>query len=162
MILSSCHDYSLNNDCHCHEHCHYMQRIYVYFILSSLAFSCLDLTCLVLSWVELTSITIVIIGMTLYDLVLHYIIISYHISCSFILSLLLIWSPFYTILFYSILFNSTLFQIDSIWFDLILLFYSILLDLIYCIVQYSISYQWMICVYLSVCPSVCLCVYLYE
>ena len=63
-----------------------------------------------------------------------YITLSYHISCSFLLSLLLIWSPFYSILFYS-----TLFQIDSI----------------HCIVQYSISYQWMICVYLSVCPSVC-------
>ena len=36
MILSSCHHYSLNNDCHCH--CHYMQRIYVYFILSSILF----------------------------------------------------------------------------------------------------------------------------
>ena len=88
---------------------------------------------LVLSWLvlfclEWTSITIVIIGMKLYELVLHYIIISYHISCFFILSLLLIWSPFYSILF----------------------------NLIYYVVQYSISYQWMICVYLSVCLFVCL------
>ena len=71
--------------------------------------------------------------------------ITLHLFFYFILSLLLLWSPFYSILFYS-----TLFQIDSI------LFYFILLNSIYCIVQYSISYQWMICVYLSVCPSVCL------
>ena len=96
MILSSCHDCSLNNDCHYHWHCHchYMQRIYVYFILS-----CLALPCLALSWCEWTSITIVIIGMTLYELVLHYHIISYDILCSFILCLLLIWSPFYSIEF---------------------------------------------------------------
>ena len=76
MILSSCHDYSLNNDSHCHGHCrcHYMQGVYVYFILP-----CLGLFCLVLSCLELTSITIVTIGMTLYELVLHYIIISHHI-----------------------------------------------------------------------------------
>ena len=113
----------MNNDCHCHCCCYYMQRIYVYFILSWFDFSCL----------ELTSVTIVIIGMTLYELVSHYHIISYHIWCSFILSLLLIWFPFHFILFYSILLNS-----------------------IYCIVQHSISYQWMICVYLSVCLSVCM------
>ena len=65
MMLSSCHDISLNNDCHCHCccHCHYMQRIYVYFILS-----CLLLSCLVLSCLELTSITIVIIGMTRWNI----------------------------------------------------------------------------------------------
>ena len=76
-----------------------------------------------------------------------YITISYHILCSFILCLLLIWSPFHSILFY---FISNRF--DLIWF------YSLLLNSIYCIVQYSISYQWMICVYLSVRPSVCLSV----
>ena len=41
MILSSCHDYSLNNDCRCHCHCHYMQRIYVYCIMSCLVLPCL-------------------------------------------------------------------------------------------------------------------------
>ena len=38
MILSSCHHYSLNNDCHCHCHCcchyHYMQRIYLFYGLT--------------------------------------------------------------------------------------------------------------------------------
>ena len=51
--------------------------------------------------------------------------------------------PFYCILFY----------FTSNWFDLIL-FSFILLNLIYYIVQYSISYQWMICV----CPCPCVCV----
>ena len=95
----------------------------------------LDLSCLVLSWLALpwcewTSITTVIIGMTLYELALHYHIISYHILCSFILSLLLIWSPFYSILFY---FISN--QFDLIWF------FFILLNSIYYIVQHSISYN---------------------
>ena len=87
---------------------------------------------------------------------LSYHIISYHISCSFILSLLLIWSLFYFIwsLFYSILF-----YFISNRFDLIE-FFSLLLKSIYYIVQYSISYQWMICVYLSVHPSVCLSVWI--
>ena len=53
MILSSCHHYSLNNDCHghCHCHCHghYMQRIYVYFILTCLLLPYLVLSCLVLT-----------------------------------------------------------------------------------------------------------------
>ena len=125
MILSSCHHYSLNNDCHCHYHCccdchcHYMQRIYVYFILSSLALSYLVLFCFVLSWLEGTSITIVIIGMTLYELVLHYIIISYHIISYVLL--------FYLhILFYSILLYFKLIRFDSF------LFYFIEFDLLYC------------------------------
>ena len=63
---------------------------------------------------------------------------------------------FHLISLFSILLYFKLIRFDSI------LFYFILLNLIYYIVQYSISYQWMICVYLSVCPSVCLCVYLYE
>ena len=92
-----------------------------------------------------------------YELVLHYNIRWYHISCSFILSLLLIWSPFHSIQFYSILFYSILFyfisnRFDSIWF------YTLLFNSIYYVVQYSISYQWMICVCLSVRPSVCLSV----
>ena len=70
-----------------------------------------------------------------------YIAISYHIKSYLLVSLLLIW-------FYSILVKFNLFEIDSIQFD------SIRLKLIYYIVQYSISYQWMICVYLSVCLSV--------
>ena len=112
MILSSCHDYSLNNDCHCCCHCHYMQRIYVYFIMSSLA-----LPCLVLSWVEWTNITIVIIGMTLYELVLHYITKSYHIISylmffCFISSADLITIRFDYILFYWIRFT-ILFSIVS-------------------------------------------------
>ena len=135
MISSSCRDYSLSNDCHC------VIIVIVIICNESMYIS----SCLVLPCLEWTSITIVIIGMTLYELVLHYHIISYHISCSYVLSLLLIWSPFHSILFYFISF-----QIHSIWF------YSILLNSIYCIVQYSISYQWMICVYLSVCLSICL------
>ena len=121
------------------------------YISSFLALPCLALPWLVLSCVELTSITIVIIGMTLYDLVLHYItisyhIISYHISCSFILSLLLIWSPFHSILFYFI----------SNRFDLIL-FYSILFYWIWFTILFSIVShinEW----FVSICPSVCLSV----
>ena len=136
MILSSCHHCLWNNDSHCHcdcdSHSHYMQRIYVYFMSP-----CLVLSCLVLTWVELTSITIVIIGMMLYELVLHYHITSYHVLCSLILSADLFSIRFYYILFYSI----------PNWSD------WMRLNLIYYIVQYCISYQWMICVYLSV--SVC-------
>ena len=104
----------------------------------------------VLSCLDLTSITTVIIGMTLYELVLYYHTISYHIILYLMCFLfyLFCWFDLHSILFYS-----TLFQIDSIWLDLIL-FYSTLLNSIYYIVQYSISYQWMICVYLSVCLSV--------
>ena len=134
MILSSCHDYSLNNDCHwhCHCHCHYMQRIYVYFILPCLVLSCLESTSI--------TISIVIIGMTLYELVLHYHIISYHILCFFILSLLLIWSPFYSILIYSIEF-----------------------DLLYCSVLYHLPVNdFCSSARSSVCLSVRLSVYLYE
>ena len=69
-----------------------------------------------------------------------YITISYHI----ILYLMF----FYFISSADLISNSTWFQIDLIWFD------SILLNLIYYIVQYCISYQWMICVYLSICLSV--------
>ena len=112
MILSSCHDYSLNNDCHCHCHCVVIVIVIIIICNESMYIS----SCLALFCIEWTSITIVNIGMTLYELVLHYIIISYHILCSFILSLLLICSPFHSILFYS-----TLFQIDWIGFDSILL-----------------------------------------
>ena len=69
-----------------------------------------------------------------------YIIISYHISCSVILSLLLIWSPFYSILLYF-----KLIEFDSI------LFYFIEFDLLYCSVLYLISMN-DLC--LSVRPSV--------
>ena len=121
--------------------------------------SCLDLPYLVLSWVEWTNITIVIIGMTLYELVLHYItksyhIISYHISCSFVLSLLLIWSPFHTILFYSTLFQIDLFRIESI------LFYWIWFTLLFSVVSHI--NEWFVSICPSICLSVCLCVYLYE
>ena len=109
---------------------------------------------IVLSWVEWTSITIVIIGMTLYELVLHYHIISYHMISHVFLLYLICWFDLHCILFYSILF-----YFISNRFDLIP-FYSIQLNLIYCIVQYSISYQWMICVCLSVRASVHLSVYL--
>ena len=148
MILSSCHHYSLNNDCHCHYHCcchchcHYMQRIYVYFVLS----------CLALPWCEWTSITIVIIGMTLYELVLHYNIISYHILCSFILFLLLIWSPFYSILLY---FKSIRF--DSILFYFIL-FYWIRFTILFSIVSHTS--EWFVSIRPSVLPSVCLFIWM--
>ena len=153
MTLSSCHHYSLNNDCHwyCHGHCHcccdchchYMQRIYVYFILS-----CLALPCLVLFYLELTSITIVIIGMTLYELVLHYHIISYLMFFNFISSADLI----------SILFCSILFYFISNWLDSILFYLIeyvfIEFNLLHCSVLYLI--------FVSICPSVCLSVYLSE
>ena len=73
-------------------------------------------------------------------------IISYYISCSFILSLLLIWSPFYSILFYS-----TLFPIDSIRFDPTL-FYWIRFTVLFSIVSYI--NEW----FMSICPSICLSV----
>ena len=53
----------------------------------------------------------------------------------------------------SIVFYS-LFQIDLIWFDSIL-FSSIEFDFLY-IVQYSISYQWMICVCLTAYVFICM------
>ena len=94
---------------------------------------------LALSCLVLTSITIVIIVMTFYGLVLHYNFISYLMFFNLISSADLFFIPFYSILLY---FNLTR-------------FYSILLNLIYYIVQYYISYHWMICVYLSVRLSVC-------
>ena len=75
---------------------------------------------------------------------LSYHIISYLMFFNFISSADLITIQFYSILFYFI----------SNRFDLIL-FYSLLLNSICYIVQYCISYQWMICVYLSVHLSVC-------
>ena len=59
-----------------------------------------------------------------------------------------------SILFHLIPLFSILLYLKLIRFDLIL-FYFILLNLIYYIVQYCISYEWMICVYLSVRLSVC-------
>ena len=86
----------------------------------------------------------------------HIISFSYHIISHVLLFYLFCWFDLYSI--HSILLYCTLFQIDSIWF------FSLLLITIYCIVQYSISYQWMICVYLSVrlwdCLSVCLSVWI--
>ena len=75
-------------------------------------------------------------------LTLQYHIISYLMFFYFISSADLI-----SILFHFIQFYSTLFQIDFIKF------YSILLNLIYYIVQYSISYQWMI--FVSICLFIC-------
>ena len=69
---------------------------------------------------------------------LSYHIISYLMFFDFISSADLLSIPFHSILL----------NFKSIWF------YSLLLNLIYYIVQYSISHQWMICVYLSVHPSV--------
>ena len=77
-----------------------------------------------------------------------YIIISYHMISHVLLFYLFCWFDLHCILFYSILF-----YFISNRFDLIR-FYSIQLNLIYCIVQYSISYQWMIFVCLSVRPSI--------
>ena len=77
MKLSSCHHCSLNNDCH------YMQRIYVHFIS----------TCLVLCWLILILLLFVWRCMSL-----SYIIILHLIISSFILSLLLICSQFYSTL----------------------------------------------------------------
>ena len=76
-----------------------------------------------------------------------YITISYHIISYVFLFYLFCWFDLHSIPFYS-----TLFQIDLI------LFYFILLNLIYYIVQYCISHinEWMIWIYLPVHPSVCL------
>ena len=158
MILSSCHHYSLNNDCHCH----YMQRIYVYFIMSCLDFTSLALFCLVLTWCELTSITTAIIGMTLYELVSHYITISYHIISDVFLFYLFCWFDFHSILFYSILLHFISNRFDLIWFDSTL-FYIIEFDLLYCSVLYLISMNDLcLSIYPSDSLSVCLFVYLYE
>ena len=145
MILSSCHDYSLNNDCHwhCHCHCHYMQRIYVYFILS-----CLVLPCLALVWVDKYYYCYY-----RHDVVWARVTLHYHIISCYIISYLMFFYFISSADLISILFYSILFYFISNRFDLIL-FYSLLLNLIYYIVQYSISYQWMICV----CPCPCVCV----
>ena len=65
-------------------------------------------------------------------------------SCLVLSCLVLSW------LFYSILFYFISNRLDLIWLN------SILLNSIYYIVQYCISYQWMICVYLSVCLFICM------
>ena len=137
MILSWRHHCSLNKDHHYQYHCrcHYMQRVYVYFILSYLILPC----------VELTSITIVMIGMTLYEHVLHYYVISYHIISY------LSWFVLHCILF-------NLIQLNLIWLNYIR-FYSIEFDLLYCPVLYLIS---MNDLYLSICPSVRPCVCLSD
>ena len=146
MILSSCHDSSLNNDCHCcchchcHWHCHYMQRIYIVIVIdiviicyeSMYISSFLALPWLVLSCLEWTSITIVIVGMTLYDLVLHYIIISY-------------------LMFFYFISSADLFSI---------LFYWIRFTVLFCIVSHT--NEWFVSICLSICLFVRLCVYLYE
>ena len=77
--------------------------------------------------------------------------ISYHISCSFILSLLLIFSPVYSILFYFI----------SNWF------YSILFYLIWLNLYYSVSYlislnDLCLSVRLSVCVFICMNRFLFS
>ena len=83
-----------------------------------------------------------------------YITISYHTISRVLLFYLfcwfdlLIWSPSYSILFYFISNWFFLIGFNSIEFD------SILLNLIYYILQYCISYKWMICVCLSVYLSV--------
>ena len=135
MILSSCHDYSLNNDCHCRCdcHCHYMQRIYAYLIMS-----CFALPCFVLSWVDQYYYCYY-----RHDVVWARLTLHYHILCFFILSLLLIWSPFYSILFYFI----------SNWF-------TILFSIVSHINEWFVSICLSVC--LSLCPSIRLFVYLYE
>ena len=108
-------------------------------------------SCLVLSCLESTSISIsiVIIGMTLYELVLHYHIISYYIIPYLMFVYFISSADLIFIVFYSILLYFKLIGHVSTLFD------SILLNLIYYIVQYCISYQWMICVCLSVYQFVC-------
>ena len=89
-------------------------------------------SCLVLSCLESTSRHDVVWA----RVTLPYHIIPYHISCSFILSLLLIWSPFYSILLNSILFY-------WIWFNLL-----------FCIVSHI--NEWFVSVRLSVCVFICM------
>ena len=81
-----------------------------------------------------------------------YITITYHTISRVRLFYLFCWFDLHCILFYFIL-N----WLDWIRFYSIRL-NSILLNSIYYIVQYCISYQWMICVCLSICPSVSLSV----
>ena len=134
MILSSCHHYSLNNDCHghcdCHSryhcHCHYMQRVYVYFILTSLALPYLVLSCL--EWTIRARVT------------LHYHIISY-----VFLFYLFCWFVLHSILFYSILFYFISNRFDWIWFTVL---FSVV----------SHVNEW----FVSICLSIRLFVYLYE
>ena len=103
------------------------------YISSRLVLSCLDLV-----WVDYYYYCYYRHDVVWARLTLPSHIISYHILCFFILSLLLICSPFHSILFYSFLLQFKSIWFDLIWFDLILL-YSILLNLIDYIVQYSIS-----------------------
>ena len=88
---------------------------------------------------------------------LQYHIISYYISCFFILSLLLIWSPFHSILIYFNLFYFISNRFDLIWFDWIL-FYWIRFTVLFSIVSHINEWFVSVCpsIYLSVCMFICM------
>ena len=154
MILSSCHDYSLNNDrhCHCccHCHCHYMQRIYVYFISPCLF-------CLALSWVDYYYYCYYRHDVVWARLTLPYHIISYLMFFYFISSADLFFILFHLILFYSILLYFKLIRFDLIWIYSTL-FYWIWFTILFSIVSHM--NEWFVSICLSVCPSVCLSVWI--
>ena len=104
-----------------------------------------DLTWLDLIRVVLTGQVLLLLSQAWRCMSSCYITLPYHIISYVLLFYLFCCFDLHSILFYSISF-----QIDLIWLN------SILLNLIYYIVQYSILYQWMICVCLSVRLSVCL------
>ena len=113
-------------------------------------FSCLALPCLCVSGLVLLLLLQAWRCMSSSYITISYHIISYLMFFYFISSADLISIPFYSIIFYS-----TLFQIDSIWFYSIL-FYWIWFTILFSIVSHI--NEW----FVSICPSVCLCVYLYE
>ena len=112
--------------------------------------TCLDLVLLGLSRSDLTWLDLIRVDLTWldkyyycyyrHDVVWARVTLSYHITSYVLLFYLFCWFDLHSILFYSILLYFKLIRFDLI------LFYFILLNLIYYIVQYSISYQWMICV----------------
>ena len=85
------------------------------------------------SWLDLSWLVLLLLLWAWRCMGSSYITISYHISCSYILSLLLICSPLYSVLFYSILLYFKLIRFDSILFDFIEF------DSLYCSVLYLIS-----------------------
>ena len=87
MILSSCHHYSLNNDCHCH--CHYMRRIYLFYGLTWFKLLITSLT-----WQEhILSGAYLVFPLLIKVYIIHYTLVScilpLFIKCYYLLSFFL-------------------------------------------------------------------------
>ena len=116
--------------------------------------SCLDLSCLVLSWVDKYYYCYYRHDVVWARVTLHHHIISYHIISHVLLFYLFCWFDLDSILFYSILLYFKLIRFDSTLFGWVR--FTILFSIV------SHINEWFVCICLSVRPSVCLSVDLYE